>query len=88
MGTYEVWAYVGKGIAGAPGDKYGIHVTGVPDRETPSWAYWALSAAPYDKFPGVLMHVYFEGELPNEATRDAINRTVKGLTGKLLFEEK
>jgi hypothetical protein len=34
------------------------------------------------------MHVYFEGELPDDSQRDQINHHVQRLTAKLLFNEE
>ena len=92
--TIEVYAYICFGIAGAPMDKLGMHVTDDPNdqpRPRSVWAgesYWALSADGSGKYPPVLMHIYYEGELPAESVRDEINHHVKRLTGQLLFNQK
>ncbi len=94
METIEVYAYVCKGIAGAPGGEYGMHVTGDQgDQPRPldTWAdqsYWALSADESNGYPPVLMHIHYEGPLLDERVRDEINYHVKRLTGKLLFNRE
>jgi len=47
-------------------------------------AYWALSADATGDYPPVLMHIYYRGELPDDAGRDRINAAVVDYVGKLL----
>jgi hypothetical protein len=82
----QLYAYVQKGIAGAPEDVHGVHVTGEID-DTPKpiagrtegglasagYSYWAVFG------PECLLHIYYEGPLPNEARRDAMNQQLYGL---------
>lgn len=51
---------------------------------TGSVSYWALSAAAYGEYPDVLIHVYYRGELPNDAGRDRVNAAIKDLVGRRL----
>lgn len=96
--TVEVYAFVCKGIAGAPADQYGVHLTGDPEdspKPLPAhtaaglpktgFSYWALSAEAYGEFPSVLIHIYFEGDLPGVPERDWINKAIQRLTGQALF---
>lgn len=86
MDRLQLYAYVQKGIAGAPEDVHGVHITGeVDDAPRPiadrtagglaaaGYAYWAVSG------PECLLHVYYEGLLPDEERRDAINQQLYGL---------
>src|SRR5260221_7262648 len=91
MMTIEVYAYIARGIAGAPPDQFGLHVTqtrGDVQRPPSAWSqqvYWALSmSAP--GYPSVLVHVHFEGgHLPPDQQRDEISRATQALVGELLF---
>lgn len=97
----EVYAFIQKGINGVPPDRHGLHLTGdpadaprpIPARQARSlqqagYSYWALSALAYDDFPAVLIHIYYEGPMPDDRERDAINKVVQNLTGQWLFENK
>lgn len=96
--TIEVYAFVCKGIAGAPADQQYGHLTGdpedspkpLPDQIVDSlqkagFSYWALSAEAYGEFPSVLIHIYFEGDWPGDPERDWINKAIQRLAGQALF---
>ncbi len=90
MNTMEIFAYVCRGIAGAPLPYFGMHITSDPNdqpKRLDTWAdqsYWALSADAANGYPPVLMHVFFEGPPPDEQTRDWINRHVLRFTVEFL----
>ena len=95
---YSFWC---KGIAGAPPDEYGMHLTGeeddapkpLPDRtqgglDTAGYSYWALSYSPTDELPPLLIHIYFEGPLPPDEQRDVLNRLTYNTAMQFLFAEE
>jgi hypothetical protein len=94
MDTIEVYAYIAKGLSGAPADQFGMYVTGEETdqpRPVATWAkqsYWALSGDGSGGYSPVLIHIYYEGDLPDDHQRDYINGHVKRLTGQLLFNQK
>ncbi len=89
----ELYAFIQKGIAGAPPDRHGLHLTGDPadaprSLQQAGYAYWALSIAGGDDYPAVLIHVYYEGPMPGDHERDGLNRQVQRITGEALFGEQ
>ncbi len=90
--TNVVYAYICKGIAGAPAHVHGIHVTGVEDdqpRPVATWpehTYWMIVIPAFDDFPEVEINVHYEGPLPSDEQRDQMNYIAAQLAGHLLFE--
>lgn len=83
----EIYAFVCKGIAGAPVDVYGCHLTTDPDdkpKPIPNrsaggqagYSYWALLFLTTKFPPPVIIHIYFEGPLPTDRQRHQINYSV------------
>lgn len=96
----ELYAFLQKGIAGAPPDVHGLHLTGDPtDAPKPvpirnagnlqqaGYSFWALSFAAYNDYPAVLILVYYEGPMPSDQERDVINRSIQEIAGQALFGE-
>jgi len=89
--TQEVYAYIAFGLSGAPADTLGLYLTAdYADQPKPltTWkrrAYWVLSTGGENGYPPVFMNVYYEGNLPDDRTRDAINQQVLPLAGRFLF---
>lgn len=85
--TVQLYAYIQKGIAGAPAGEYGLHLTGDPadaPPPPPEYAYWALSI---DE-PPALIHVHFEGALPADEERDVVNSAVMELFRRAMLSQE
>lgn len=95
--TVQLFAIIQKGIAGAPPDDYGLHLTSdltdapkpLPDQPWQAgYSFWALSFAAYANYPAVLIHVYYEGPMPPDRERDGINQQIQNVAGQALFGEE
>lgn len=65
--------FIARGIAGAPPDELGAHITTDPtDAPKPIPLSWSLSFAPVESWPAVLCHVHFDGDMPSEHKRDLL----------------
>jgi hypothetical protein len=90
MKSIHTFAYVCKGIEGAPADQYGIHVTrDETDQPRPlaTWSaepYWALDLLNTQGVT-VTIHVHFEGRQPTAIDKERVDNEVKGLTSRMLF---
>lgn len=93
----ELYAFVCLGINGAPPRMHGLHLTGdhtdspkpLPDKtagglKKARYVYWALSIMPSADLPAVLIHVYYEGSMPDDPERDVINNAIQQVAGQAL----
>lgn len=93
--TIELYFYIARGLSGAPDDEYGMYMAAerdeLPSRPVDTWSassYWALGTDEQNGYPPVLMHIHYEGPLPDERIRDGINRQVQQAVGKHVFNQE
>ena len=87
----QCFAFMGKGIGGAPRRDYGIHVTYDLTDQPGSFAQWkklsrwTLTIEATNGFPPLSILMYYEGEPPTDAWFYSLNQTAQQCASQVLF---